>query len=68
MLNFLAGNWIWIGFVVAMFAMHRSGGGCGMHGGHGGHGTHRHHEEPTGVRDSDRDNEEARTSNDWSSR
>ena len=38
-LEFIAANWLWIVFVVAMIAMHR-GGGCGSHGSHGGHSTH----------------------------
>lgn len=38
MTDFLATNWLWIVFLVAMLAMHRHGG-CGMHG-------HRHKNEP----------------------
>ena len=33
MADFLATNWLWIVFLVAMLAMHRHGG-CGMHGHH----------------------------------
>ena len=33
MIEFLAANWLWIVFVVAMLAMHRRGG-CGGHGSH----------------------------------
>lgn len=41
MIEFLAANWLWIVVVVAFFAMHRSGMGCGVgHGGHGSHGGH----------------------------
>ena len=42
MTEFLATNWLWIVFVVAMLAMHRHGG-CGMHGRH--HEHHEHQEE-----------------------
>ena len=37
MTSFLAANWLWIAFIGAMFAMHRHGHGCGMHGGHHDH-------------------------------
>lgn len=41
MTEFLAANWLWIVLLVAFFALHRSGMGCGMgHGGHGSHGSH----------------------------
>jgi hypothetical protein len=48
MTSFLAANWLWITFIVAMFAMHRHGHGCGMHGGHHDHTSvsepeHAHH-------------------------
>lgn len=39
MTEFLATNWLWIVFLLAMLAMHRHGG-CGMHGRH-----HEHQEE-----------------------
>lgn len=44
MTSFLAANWLWIAFIVAMSAMHRHG--CGMHGGHHDHASeseHAHH-------------------------
>lgn len=36
MVEILAANWIWILVIGAFVAMHRAGGGCGMHG-RGGH-------------------------------
>ena len=35
-MEWLQSNWLWILFVVGVFAMHMFG-----HGGHGGHGGHR---------------------------
>ena len=45
MIQFLASNWIWIGFIVLMVVMHRSGHGCG------GHGSHRHTSEEPAAKD-----------------
>jgi hypothetical protein len=47
MTEFLASNWLWIAFIVAMLAMHRHGG-CGRHGHHQhrspeGDAEHAHH-------------------------
>lgn len=43
MIEFLAANWLWIVFVIAMVAMHRHGG-CGSHGHGGGHDQHAKHD------------------------
>ena len=52
MINFIAANWLWIAFIVAMLSMHR-GGGCGGHGRqHGKHAQHERDSDQTG-RDSD---------------
>ena len=48
MIEFLAANWHWMVFVIAMVAMHRRGG-CGGHShGHGGRQDHHtnHHRQP----------------------
>ena len=42
MTEFLATNWLWLVFLVAMLAMHRHGG-CGMHG------RHHEHDERAGT-------------------
>ena len=48
MIEFLAANWLWIGFVIAMVAMHRHGG-CGghNHGQHPGQDNHEQHDDPS---------------------
>lgn len=43
MIEFLAANWLWIVFLIAMVAMHRHGG-CGGHN-HGQGRTSDHHDE-----------------------